>query len=82
MPFRPKSLRQFSEAELEALERLNLGGGDSPNSPLRTLTTADEATAPSKLNPATHPASVEAKKIDIDLLEKKAESVNGHTKLA
>jgi hypothetical protein len=65
---------------LEALERLNLSGTDSPNSPLRTSTTADEATPPSKLNMATHPDSVEAKKIDFDLLEKKAEGVNGHTK--
>ena len=81
MPFRPKHLRQFSEAELEALERLNLNHGapDSPNSPLRSSVTADgRSTTPSKLNMAAHPGSVPAKKIDFDLLEKNAEAVNGH----
>jgi 2-isopropylmalate synthase len=83
VPFRPKHLRQFSEAELEALERLNLNGPDSPGSPLRTSTTAgeasDAATTPSKLNMEAHADSVPARKIDFDLLEKKAEQVvNGH----
>ncbi|KAJ9609011.1 2-isopropylmalate synthase (Alpha-isopropylmalate synthase) (Alpha-IPM synthetase) [Cladophialophora chaetospira] len=83
VPFRPKHLRQFSEAEQEALERLNLNANspDSPSSPLRTSTTIIEAaTTPSKLNMATHADSVPAKKIDFDLLEKKAEAqgVNGH----
>lgn len=83
VPFKPKHLRQFSEAEQEALERLNLNANspDSPSSPLRTSTTAAEAaTTPSKLNMETRADSVTAKKIDFDLLEKKAEaaSVNGH----
>jgi hypothetical protein len=86
VPFRPKHLRQFSEAELEALERLNLNasGPDSPNSPLRSSVTANEtSTTPSKLNMESHPQSVQAKKIDIDLLEKKAEQgVNGHVESA
>ncbi|OAL40166.1 2-isopropylmalate synthase [Fonsecaea nubica] len=80
VPFKPKHLRQFSEAELEALERLNLNNGsDGPNSPLRSSVTATEGgVTPSKLNKETNPSSVAAKKIDIDLLEQKAESVNGH----
>lgn len=81
MPFRPKHLRQFSEAELEALERLNLNGPDSPGSPLRNSIPVDGHLAPSKINMETNPASMTAKKIDIDLLEKKAvadQEVNGH----
>lgn len=78
MPFRPKHLRQFSEAELEALERLNLNNTDSASSPLRTSVTLDHPATPSKLNLSTADAgSVPAKKVDIDLLEKKAE-LNGH----
>lgn len=72
-PFKPKHLRQFSEAELEALERLNLSGSDSPISPLRTVQT------PSQMNIEAHQNSVVASKIDIGLLEKKAEQINGHT---
>ncbi|OQV03901.1 hypothetical protein CLAIMM_08878 [Cladophialophora immunda] len=80
VPFKPKHLRQFSEAELEALERLNLNNTpDSPNSPLRSSVTATEGSVtPSKLNMEMNPSSVAAKKINIDLLEQKAESVNGH----
>jgi 2-isopropylmalate synthase len=69
VPFRPKHVRDFSEAELEALERLNLNGADSP---IR----ASDASTPSKLNMASNSGSVPAKKVDIDALEKKAE-VNG-----
>jgi hypothetical protein len=72
-PFKPKHLRQFSEAELEALERLNLNGSESPISPLRTVQT------PSKMNIESHPSSAPAAKIDIGLLEQKAEHINGHT---
>ena len=73
--------------ELEALERLNLnaGGPDSSNSPLRSSMTAAESdgagmTPPAKRNMEAHAGSVTAKKIDIDLLERKAEAtgVNGH----
>lgn len=78
MPFRPKHMRQFSEAELEALERLNLGGTDSPNSPLRSSMTQAEVSSPSSFNMATHSSSVAATKIDIALLEKQAEATNGH----
>jgi hypothetical protein len=63
VPFRPKHLRQFSEAELEALERLNLNGSDSPISPLRT---------------ANSQAHTDSKKVNLELLEEKAEAVNGH----
>ncbi|ETN46138.1 2-isopropylmalate synthase [Cyphellophora europaea CBS 101466] len=37
VPFRPKHMRNFSEAELEALDRLNSSptGASTPNSPLR-----------------------------------------------
>ena len=81
VPFKPKHLRQFSEAELEALERLNLNAisPDSPNSPLRSSMTAEAAaTTPSKLNMESRADNIPAKKIDFDLLEKKAEAVNGH----
>ena len=80
VPFKPKHLRQSSEAELEALERLNLNGSDSPNSPLRSSRTAgasEIATTPSKLNMTGHAGSVTAKNINLDLLEKKAEGMNG-----
>lgn len=78
MPFRPKHLRQFSEAELEALERLNLNQTDSASSPLRTSVTLEQPATPSKLNMSTAGAgSVPAQKVDIGLLEKKAE-LNGH----
>lgn len=78
VPFRPKHTREFSEVELEALERLNLSASESPNSPLRSSTTADSITTPSKLNIQANAGSVSANKIDIELLEKKAEAVNGH----
>ncbi len=82
MPFRPKHIRQFSEAELEALERLNLNSADSPMSPLRYSTTVEHPPTPSKLNMSTTDAgSVSANKIDIGLLEKKAE-LNGHAEQA
>ncbi|KAL2425893.1 2-isopropylmalate synthase [Exophiala dermatitidis] len=77
VPFKPKHTRQFSEAELEALERLNLGGSDTPNSPLRSSVTVDSHLVPSKLNMQTNAGSVSASKIDIDLLEKKAQAING-----
>jgi 2-isopropylmalate synthase len=83
VPFKPKHLRQFSEAELEALERLNLNnhqGNDSPMSPLRTSITSAQAQLEDHRR-------VEPKKVDVDvgLLEKKAEEVtasghvNGHS---
>ncbi|KAK5457243.1 2-isopropylmalate synthase (Alpha-isopropylmalate synthase) (Alpha-IPM synthetase) [Exophiala xenobiotica] len=78
VPFRPKHTREFSEAELEALERLNLNSADSPMSPLRHSMIVDHPPTPSKLNMSTTDAgSVPAKKVDIGLLEKKAE-LNGH----
>ncbi|KIW15490.1 2-isopropylmalate synthase [Exophiala spinifera] len=78
VPFRPKHLREFSEAELEALERLNLNNTDSASSPLRSSITLERPATPSKLNMSTADAgSVPAQKVDIDLLEKKAE-LNGH----
>ena len=69
-------MRQFSEAEVAALERLDLHGSDSPISPLRT------ALAPSKINADPQATSVPAAKVDIGLLEEKAAetsgNVNGH----
>jgi hypothetical protein len=68
-------MRNFSEAELEALEKLNLGG--SP-------TAAEKQRSP--LAPSTLGGSdggVTARRenqVDIDLLEKKAEEgINGHS---
>lgn len=68
MPFKPKHIRQFSEAEKEALEKLNLSG--SPTSPKQTTMT------PSSLGMSAKQAA----KVDLDALEKKAEEggVNGH----
>jgi hypothetical protein len=67
VPFKPKHIRQFSEAELEALEKLNLNG--SPTSPKTT-------TIPSSLGMTAKQAA----KVDLEALEKKAEEagVNGH----
>lgn len=70
-PFRPKHLRQFSEAEIEALERLNLTGNDSPISPLRNAHT------PSNFNHESSAGSVVAQKIDIAALEQKAAEAEG-----
>lgn len=67
---------------MEALERLNLGGSDTPNSPLRSSVTVDSHPAPSKLNMQTNAGSVSASKIDIDLLEKKAQAINGQAENA
>jgi hypothetical protein len=68
VPFKPKHIRQFSEAELEALEKLNLNG--SPTSPKTTTM------SPSSLGMTAK----QAVKVDLEALEKKAEEagVNGH----
>lgn len=79
MPFKPKHMKQFSEAELEALERLNLNG--SP-----TVKTADSPRPQSPWTSALSKNPAETggpQKVNIDLLEKKAEessaTINGHT---
>jgi hypothetical protein len=74
-PFRPKHMRNFSEAELEALEKLNLNGSpsaaDKNHSPL----------TPSKLGGSgAGVAASREPKVDLELLEKKAEEgINGHS---
>ena len=83
MPFKPKHLRNFSEAELEALEKLNLGDG-SPSSPKSAKGAGgygdSSPMTPSKLSSTTFGGgSVGARKVDLEALEKKAEEgVNGH----
>ncbi|EXJ85498.1 2-isopropylmalate synthase [Capronia coronata CBS 617.96] len=79
VPFRPKHTPHFSDAELQALERLNLNASDTPSSPLRSSMTADSVPAPSKLNMEPNAGSVSANRIDIDLLERKAEDINGQS---
>ncbi|KIV79259.1 2-isopropylmalate synthase [Exophiala sideris] len=73
VPFKPKHVREFSQAELEALEGLNLNHADSPNRGFN-------ASALSQTNLATS-GSVAAQKVDIDALERKA-NVNGHNEPA
>lgn len=66
MPFKPKHLRNFSEAELEALEKLNTGSSPTDKQAFSPMT-------PSKLGQGAE------KTVDLDLLERKAEEgVNGH----
>ncbi len=76
MPFKPKHVKQFSASELDALDRLNLSG--SPTSPKST----DSPRTPSKMNIIQSSDSVKTKKVDLDMLEKKAEEqsngLNGH----
>lgn len=69
MPFKPKHLRNFSEAELEALEKLNLNGSPTDKN-------QHSPRVPSKLSAGapTEP------KVDLEMLEQKAEQgVNGHS---
>ena len=77
VPFKPKHVREFSASELDALEKLNLSV--SPTSPKG----ADSHMTPSKMNIVQSRDSVTAKKVDLDLLEKKAEEqsngINGHS---
>ena len=77
MPFKPRHVKQFSASELDALDKLNLSG--SPTSPKPI----DSPRTPSKMNMIQSSDSVKTKKVDLDLLEKKAEEhsngLNGHT---
>ena len=73
-PFKPKHLRQFSDAEVEALERLNLNSSSQANgSPLsssKVLTAGD-------IGLSTDAGSqVRTQKVDIAKLE--AEAANEH----
>jgi hypothetical protein len=75
VPFRPKHVRDFSRDELHALERLNLSG--SPGSPKGL----SSPMTPSKMS-TEQCASTKAQKVDLEMLERKAEEqsngVNGH----
>ena len=76
-------MRNFSEAELEALEKLNLGGAASPTSPKRTGYHGIES------SPLAKSGSETAGKVNLEELERKAslsnegqgteEKVNGHS---
>ena len=67
-------MRNFSEAEVEALERLNLNDSPHASSPLSRSQVLSPTAAPT-----TNGAQVKAKKVDIAGLEAKAESgaING-----
>ena len=71
-PFKPKHVRNFSEAELEALEMLNTNGNSTPVE--KQGNTGFSPITPSKLK--------ESQKVDFDKLEKGAEeagATNGST---
>lgn len=68
-------MRDFSQSELEALERLNLEGHDSPafGSPLSRSTVIE----PGNIGLERISGSVKSATVDIGLLERKAEETNG-----
>lgn len=68
-------MKNFSQSELEALERLNLDGYDSPvkSSPLSKSTIIE----PSNMGLDMVSGSVKSAMVDIRLLERKAEETNG-----
>lgn len=68
-------MRDFSASELEALDRLNYDGHDSPvrSSPLSKSTII----APAQMGLEKAAGSVKSALVDIGLLEKKAEETNG-----
>ena len=78
-------MRQFSEQELEALEKLHLPLKDgSPGSPLKMGMSAESQMTPSKMGMSSGSESVTARRVDLDMLEKKAEEhsnsmANGHS---
>jgi hypothetical protein len=77
VPFRPKHLRNFSEAELEALEKLSTvtNGNATPTSSTSTEKHQHEfsPSTPSKLGQGSEGKG----KVDLELLEKKAEAEGG-----
>lgn len=82
-PFKPKHLRQFSDAEIEALEKLNLHG--SPGSPLRQASSADPDT-PTMMGMDSSVDSLMSRSITLEDLVNEATSesreggkVNGHS---
>jgi hypothetical protein len=72
-PFKPKHLRQFSDFEIEALERLNLNGSPHANgSPL----SSSKVLTPRDVVISTDAGSqVKSQKVDIAKLEAQAENV-------
>jgi len=74
-PFKPKHLRNFSDAEIEALERLNLNGSPHANgSPL----SSSRVLTPGDMGPTSDArVQVKSQKVDIEKLEAKA--ANGHS---
>jgi hypothetical protein len=68
-------MRDFSQSELEALERLNLEGYDSPikSSPLSKNTIIEA----SNMGINRVSGNVKSAMVDIGLLERKAEEANG-----
>jgi hypothetical protein len=68
-------MREFSASELEALDRLNLDGPNSPakSSPLSKNTVIE----PAQIGLERVAGSVKSTLVDIGLLERKAEETNG-----
>ena len=68
-------MRDFSASELQALDRLNLEGHDSParSSPLSRSTVIE----PTQIGLDKAAGSVKSALVDIGLLERKAEEANG-----
>lgn len=79
MPFKPKHLRNFSQQELEALEKLNL-----PDS-IQSASGTDSPIRPSKMTGLNIvQGAAAAPKVDLEKLERAAEGaqpngVNGHS---
>lgn len=68
-------MREFSASELEALDRLNL---DGPNSPAKGSPLSRSAVVePAQIGLERVAGSVKSTLVDIGLLERKAEETNG-----